>query len=317
MAEPTVSAAVSAGARPVRSRVIPTSRSVINGMGMVMGHTVVRTGFWERSGIWIESAPVQRIITILIIVNAITLGLETSPSVVAAIGPVLSALDHAILGIFVLELTLRIGYRRMSFFREGWNVFDLVVVLIAVAPTAPGLSVLRALRVLRVLRLITVLPRLRMIVQALLSSLPGLSMIMLLQALLFYVGAVISTKMFGEAFPEWFGTLGASLYTLFQVMTLESWSMGIVRPIMEAFPLAWAFFVPFILIATFTMLNLFIAVIVNAMQSLHEEEVKEAGEDLRAAAHGEAQAVMEELGRLRAELATVRGLIERPRMDAG
>lgn len=263
-----------------------------------------------RAGAWVESAPVQKFITALIIINAVILGMETSPGVVAAVGPLIAALDHAILAVFVVEIAARMAYRRGAFFKDGWSLFDLAVVAIALAPTSPGLAVLRALRVLRVLRLITVLPKLKMIVSALLSSLPGLAMIMLLQSLLFYVGAVISTKMFGQSFPEWFGTLGASLYTLFQVMTLESWSMGIVRPVMEQYPYSWAFFVPFILIATFTMLNLFIAVIVNAMQALHEEETAEANAEIRAAAHDEAETVAAELRGLRQEIAALRQALE-------
>lgn len=264
------------------------------------------TGVIERAGGWVESSPVQKFIMILIIINAITLGLDTSPSIVASYGAILSLIDGCILSIFVAELVIRIAYRRGSFFRDGWSLFDLAVVAIALAPTSPGLAVLRSLRVLRVLRLITVIPRLKMIVSALLSSLPGLGMIAGLQALLFYVAAVISTKMFGTDFPEWFGTIGASFYTLFQVMTLESWSMGIVRPVMEKFPLAWVYFVPFILIATFTMLNLFIAVIVNAMQSLHDEEKQEVNDELRAVAHDEAASVLAELKRLREEVNALR-----------
>lgn len=271
---------------------------------------VAQEGFVARVGAWVESAPVQKFITALIIINAVILGMETSPSIVAAAGPLISALDNAILAVFVVEIAVRMAYRRGAFFKDGWSLFDLAVVAIALAPTTPGLAVLRALRVLRVLRLITVLPKLKMIVSALLSSLPGLAMIMLLQSLLFYVGAVIATKMFGSSFPEWFGTLGASLYTLFQVMTLESWSMGIVRPVMEQYPYSWAFFVPFILIATFTMLNLFIAVIVNAMQALHEEENAEVNAEIRAAAHDEAEAVAVELRNLRQEVTALRQALE-------
>lgn len=258
------------------------------------------------AGGWVESPKVQAFITGLILINAAILGLQTAPSVVAAIGPALDLIDQIILGMFVIELLLRIGYHRGAFFRDGWSLFDFAVVAIALAPASGSLSVLRALRVLRVLRLITVLPRLKMIVQALLSSLPGLGMIMMLQGLIFYVGAVISTKLFAADFPDWFGTLGASLYTLFQVMTLESWSMGIVRPVMDKFPLAWAFFVPFILIATFTMLNLFIAVIVNAMQTLHEAEVAETSEEIKATAHAEAGEIIAELKALRAEVDQLR-----------
>ncbi|MBJ7546621.1 ion transporter, partial [Pseudomonas sp. OA3] len=160
--------------------------------------------------------------------------------------------------------------------------------------------VLRALRVLRVLRLVSINPSMRKVVQALLASLPGMGSIVMLMGLVFYVAAVMATQLFGQSFPEWFGNIGASLYTLFQVMTLESWSMGIVRPVMEEHPLAWLFFVPYILVATFMMLNLFIAVIVNAMQSTHEPNAEE-----QAAATRE-QAILDELRALRSEVAELR-----------
>ena len=115
-------------------------------------------------------------------------------------------------------------------------------------------------------------PSMRRVVGALLAAIPGLGSIALVLLIIYYVFAVIATNLFSAAYPEWFGTLGRSLYTLFQIMTLESWSMGISRPVMEEFPYAWAFFIPFILVATFTMLNLFIAIIVNAMQNYSESE---------------------------------------------
>lgn len=277
------------------------------------GVGVAQRDFWLRAGAFVESGPAQWIITALIVVNAAILGLETSATVTDAVGPVLHAVDQAILAVFVLELAIRLGHRRLAFFRDGWSVFDFAVVAIALAPVTPGLAVLRALRVLRVLRLITVMPRLKMVVRALLSSLPGLGAIALLQALIFYVAAVIATKLFAQDFPDWFGTLGHSLYTLFQVMTLESWSMGIVRPVMELYPLAWAFFVPFILIATFTMLNLFIAVIVSAMQALQHDETEVVTQEIRAATQDETGTILGELQRLRAEVAALRETMqERP-----
>ena len=266
-------------------------------------------GFWHRAGVWVESPPVQWFVTALIVVNAVILGLETSQTVMAVAGPALLLVDQIILAVFTVEIALRIGYRRLGFFRDGWSVFDFAVVAIALAPVMPGLSVLRALRVLRVLRLVTVMPRLKMVVRALLSSLPGLGSIGLLQALIFYVAAVIASKLFAQDFPDWFGTLGRSLYTLFQVMTLESWSMGIVRPVMEVYPYAWAFFVPFILIATFTMLNLFIAVIVSAMQAIQHDETEAVTQEIRTATHDETETILGELKRLRAEVESLRDAV--------
>lgn len=276
-----------------------------------MGQRASSTSPLARAGDWIESERGQKAVFGLILLNAIVLGLDTSATVSDAIGPLLGALDNAILAIFTAELALRIGLRGRSFFREGWNLFDFVVVVVALAPVSSGFV---ALRVLRVFRLITVMPRLRMIVHALASSLPGLAMIVLLQGLLFYVAGVMATKLFGAEFPDWFGTLGASLYSLFQIMTLESWSMGIVRPVMEVYPYAWTFFLPFILAATFTMLNLFVAVIVNALQSLQDQENKKVGD----AVLGEAHHVAEELRSLREEVAALRlALDDQGRTAAG
>ena len=244
-----------------------------------------------------EDSRFQRAIIVLIVVNAIILGLETSPAIMASAGPVLVALDHVVLAIFVAELAIRIGAYGRSFFRDPWSIFDFVVVGLALAPSTENFSVLRALRVLRVLRLVTAVPQMRRVVGGLLSALPGLGSVVAILALIFYVAAVMATQLFGGDFPQWFGTLWKSLYSLFQIMTLESWSMGIVRPVMEVHPHAWAFFVPFILIATFTMLNLFIAVVVSAMQSYRDMEAGHV-----EASHSEHAELLAEVRALRADL---------------
>ncbi|MGI5310238.1 ion transporter [Rheinheimera sp. WS51] len=259
----------------------------------------------NRIKFFIEKPLVQHFLLALILINAVTLGLETFPVVMAVIGPVIHILDKAILTIFVLEIALRLFVYRLSFFKDAWSVFDFIVVGIALLPASGPFSVLRALRVLRVLRVLTFVPSMKKIVGALMQSLNGMLSITMVLGLIYYVAAVMVTKLFGEAFPEWFGSLGASLYTLFQIMTLESWSMGIARPVMEQFPYAWLFFVPFILIATFTMLNLFIAVIVNAVQSMHDEEHK-AEHDADAATQqqllAQMQLLQQELAHMRAQL---------------
>jgi voltage-gated sodium channel len=232
----------------------------------------------ERLGAWIESKRVQVLIVGLIVLNAVTLGLETSESVMAALGELLHWLDRGILTVFVVEIGLKLYARGSGFFREPWNVFDFVVVGIALIPSSGPLAVLRALRVLRVLRLVSMVPRLRFVVEALLRAVPGISSIGLLMLILFYVFGVMATGLFGPRFPEWFGTIADSMYTLFQIMTLESWSMGIVRPVMAEYPYAWLFFIPFILVATFTMLNLFIGIIVDTMQTMHQAESNEISE---------------------------------------
>jgi len=259
-----------------------------------------------RLGAWIESAPIQRLIIALIVLNAITLGLETSASVTDALGPLLRLADRLVLAVFVLEIAIKLVAFGGRFFRNPWNVFDFLVVGIALVPASGPLAVLRALRVLRVLRLVSTVPRLRFVVDALLKAIPGISSIAGLMLLLFYVFAVMATNLYGAAFPEWFGNIGASMYTLFQIMTMESWSMGIVRPVMDTYPLAWLFFIPFILIATFTMLNLFIGIIVDTMQTMHEAEHLQEREDFEVSMHADTDRVLEELAVLRRELAEMR-----------
>jgi voltage-gated sodium channel len=244
----------------------------------------------------------QNLILALIVLNAITLGLETWPPAMQAAGGLILALDRIALVIFTVEVGLRILAHGLRFFRDPWSIFDFVVVAIALVPAGDGVAVLRALRVLRVLRLISAVPSMRSVVQGLISAIPGISSVMALMALIFYVAAVMATKLFAAAFPDWFGSVGASLYTLFQVMTLESWSMGIVRPVMEEFPYAWMFFVPFILIATFMILNLFIGVVVGAMQSAANAD-RAADEQV---AHDERGAILAELQALRREVAALR-----------
>ena len=266
-----------------------------------------------RIGVWIESPLVQRVIIALIAVNAVTLGLETSATVMAQFGPARRLFDHIVLAVFVVEIGAKLFAFRLGFFRNAWNLFDFIIVGIALIPASGPLAVLRALRVLRVLRLISSIPRLRFVVEALLQAVPGISSIAALMLLLFYVFAVMSTSLFGSRFPDWFGSIGASMYTLFQIMTLESWSMGIVRPVMDAYPYAWAFFIPFILIATFTMLNLFIGIIVDTMQAMHGTEHEAEREQIEGAVHGDTDRVLARIESLRNELAALHALIEQDR----
>lgn len=234
-----------------------------------------------RAAAFIFSPRAQNFILGVILFNAVLLGLETSDTAMAAAGPLILALDAACLAIFVIELAIKLFAMRLRFFRDGWNVFDFVIVAISLAPAAQGLSALRALRILRLLRVISVAPALRRVVEGLVSALPGMGSVFLLMGLIFYIGAVMATKLFGATFPEWFGTLGRSAYSLFQIMTLESWSMGIVRPVMEVYPQAWLFFVPFILITTFAVVNLVVGLIVNSMQDAHQAEANQATDDYR------------------------------------
>lgn len=259
----------------------------------------------------IEHRRFQNFIIAIIVINAILLGMETSPAVMASYGDWLHGIDKVILGIFTVEIAIRIYCHRLSFFKDPWSLFDLTVVVISLIPASGPFAVVRALRVLRVLRLVSIAPSMKAVVSALIQSLPGMGAIVALLSLVFYVSAVMATTLFGETFPDWFGNLGKSFYTLFQIMTLESWSMGIVRPVMEKQPMAWLFFVPFILVATFTMLNLFIAVVVNAMQAHHEAEQGKSDREVIKEAHDEREILYREIIHLRKEIISLNKELKR------
>ena len=255
---------------------------------------------------FIEGKRAQRFITVLIILNAISLGLETSPAVMGKFGGALGTFDTLVLGVFVIEIAAKLFGRGFGFFRDGWNIFDFLVVGIALLPASGPLAVLRTLRILRVLRLMSVVPQMRTVIQALITAIPGMISIIGLITLIFYVSAVLATNFFGRSFDEWFGSVGASMYSLFQIMTLESWSMGIVRPVMVEFPHAWAFFVPFILVTSFAVINLFIGVIVDAMQTQHAEEAR----DIEAHIDADTESLRREMAELRAEVAGLRRALQ-------
>ncbi len=230
------------------------------------------TGLRGKLAAWLERPAVQRTVIGVIIFNAILLGMETSDAIMSRAGALVVMLDRICLAVFVAEMLAKLYAFRGRFFRDGWNVADFVIVALSLMPGAHTASVLRALRILRALRLVSTVPSLRRVMEGLIGALPGMASVLGLTGLIFYVGAVMTTKLFGEDFPEWFGTLGRSAYSLFQIMTLESWSMGIVRVVMADYPYAWAFFVPFIIVTTFAVMNLVVGLIVNAMQQSHYEE---------------------------------------------
>lgn len=227
--------------------------------------------FRDRILTFVEGHGFCKFITGLIVFNAVILGLETYPAIMAQFGPILIAIDHTILWIFVGELVLRFYAYGWRFFRDPWSIFDTIVIAIAFMPANESFAVLRAVRVLRVLRLISIFPRLRRVIEGLINAIPGIGSIGAILVIVFYVFSVMATKLFGASHPEFFGTLQASLFSLFQIMTLEGWP-DIVREVKQTHPYASLFFIPYILVATFTVLNLFIAVIVDAMQRQHKVE---------------------------------------------
>ncbi len=271
--------------------------------------TTKPTGLRGRVQDALESTWFTIALTTVIGLNAVTLGLETWPAATDRFGAVIYAFDRVALWIYTIELSVKFWVYRSRFFKSGWNVFDLIIVVIAWIPASGPLSVLRAMRILRVLRLISIVPQMRTVIGALFSALPGMGSIVAVLLLVFYIAAVMATKLFGEAFPQWFGSVGESMYSLFQIMTLESWSMGIVRPVMEVHPNAWIFFVPFVVVTSFAVLNLFIALIVNSMQTIHAKD-RETVRELEDASHTEHEGLHVELRALREEVASLRKALQ-------
>lgn len=245
----------------------------------------------------VDAAAFRRSIIVLIVVSAILLGLETVRSLPPGLLDAIHTVNRLILGVFVVEVALRMLAYRSAFFRDGWNLFDLAVVVAAVVPPPGPWQTLRALRILRVLRLVSSVPALRRVVEGLLSALPGLASIIGLMLLLLYIAAVMATHLYRDISPEHFDDIGNSLFTLFQIMTLEGWP-DVARTVMEVQPLAWIFFTGFISVATFMVLNLFIGVVVSAIQSRIADE-------LAAEAAGD-ESLVREVAALRAEIAGLR-----------
>ena len=229
--------------------------------------------------------------------------MDTSDYMKESFGHLFSYIDRFIIFVFCAELSIKLYAYRLNFFKSGWNVFDFIIVAISLAPSSGPLSVLRVLRVFRVMRLMSVVPQMRRVVSALLLAIPGMASIIGVLAILFYVFAILATEIFGSnPSPEMqtlFGSLSSSLYTLFQVMTLEGWQDDIAGPTMEYFSWAWAFFVPFIFITSFAVLNLFIGIIVDAMNIVQEQDIEE-----------EEKALKSEMRLLRDEITELKTLIK-------
>lgn len=241
---------------------------------------------------FLETKEFQFFIISLIVLNAITIGIETSDSAKAALGVWLTSIDKYILIIFTIEIALKIVAYRHRFFMNAWNLFDFSIVAIALIPAAGPLHILRTLRILRTARLIKNVPKLRLIIESLLKSIPSIGWIAVLLFMIFYIFAVIGTDMYQDQFPEYFGDMGTTFFTLFQIMTLESWSSGIARPMMKEIPYSVFFFVPFILLATYTTLNVFIAIVVNTMNEINRAEMQSEEERVKDFMHQEHQEML-------------------------
>jgi voltage-gated sodium channel len=260
-----------------------------------------------------DSQRFQGFIFGVIVLNAITLGLETY-DFSDGVESTLAVLDEVFLGIFVIELVIRIaayGRRPQDFFKEGWNVFDFVVIGLAFAPgLRENVTLLRLARLLRVVRLVSVMPDLRILVRALARSLPPITSLVMLTVLLMYIYGMVGWILFHEEDPEQWGNIGQSLLSLFQILTLENWPQYLERG-QEIHPASWVFFVSYVLIASFLVINILIAIIINSMEEVHdaerEEERRRRGEELASGSDGTVAERLEEvrssLDRLEAQLA--------------
>jgi voltage-gated sodium channel len=259
----------------------------------------------ERLGSFLEGRNFQSFIVTLIIINSITIGMETSKTWMYNYGSWFDYLDNIILGIFVVELFLKVYAFRLQFFTSTWNLFDFVIVTIALIPSAGPFAIFRTMRILRTLRLLKNVPNLRLIIDALFRSIPSIGWIMVLLLIVYYIFAVLATNLYGDAFPEWFGNIGKSFYSLFQVMTLESWSSGIARPMMKEIPYSNLFFIPFILIATYIGLNIFVAIVVNTMNEMKLKTAKENKDEMHDQIMREHEETQNKLEILSKQLATL------------
>lgn len=211
-------------------------------------------------------------IVLIILINSIVLGLITSDAIYAKFGKILEFILSTSVVIFTIEIILRIIAKGWRFFLNGWNIFDFLLVAIAFMPDTGAAITFRVFRVLRALRMVSSLKKLRHIVSAILVSAPHVFWAAVLLMIIFYIFGIMGQNLFHEEFPQWFGTLGETVYTLFQVTTLESWSMGIARPVMKVFPWAWCYFVPFVMISSYIVLNVVVGVVVNATSDLSDDD---------------------------------------------
>ncbi len=246
----------------------------------------------------VEDERFRRTILFLIVINAVLLGFETSRTLSPGTMDAIMLANKAILGVFVVELILRISAYRLDFFRDGWNLFDFAIVTVALIAPSGAFQVVRALRILRAFRLVSTVTSLRRVVEGLLGAIPGIASVLFLLVLVLYIAGVMSTILFRDVAPENFGHLGISLFSLFQIMTLEGWA-EIATGVMAEYEWAWIFFIGYILVATFLVLNLVIGVVVSSIQSRIESE---SASNMAA----ETQLVMKELAVIREDIRLLR-----------
>jgi voltage-gated sodium channel len=219
---------------------------------------------------FLNSHIAQDLLAILLVLNAVILGMETSVNLMDEYGTYLVALDTIILYVFVFEIALRLIAGGFRFFKCGWNLFDFVIIAISISAAATSLSALRTLRVLRLLRFLSLSPSMKFLVSSLGRALPGILNIALILLAMFYIWAVVACQSFGSDNPP-FASLTRSMYTLFQVMLGDNFG-ELTNKVMETHPYAYLFFIPYMIVMAFTILNLFFGLIVGSMQGAAEEE---------------------------------------------
>ena len=215
-------------------------------------------------------------IIVIIILNALLLGLGTSPAIEEQYGNWIQVLYEVALAIFVLEALLKMvasSPRVVGYFRDGWNVFDFLVVALALIPvTGQFATIARLVRLLRVMRLVSTIKDLRVIVTALVSSIPSVGHVIMLMGIIVYIYAIIGIHLFSEHDPEHWRNVGIAVLTLFNIITFDGWT-DVMFTAMDLNPLAWVYFVSFVVVGTFVVINLFIAIIIDKMGDAKLERI--------------------------------------------
>jgi voltage-gated sodium channel len=237
----------------------------------------------ERLRRIVEAKPFQYFIIAVIVANTIVLGLETDQGLMREYGSVFTTLNVWFVAIYVVEIVMKLVVYRGKFFADGWNIFDFLIVVISVIPTAgvfSGLRILRVFRVLRALRLISGVKQLRKIVSSILRSLPGIGWTVLLMILIYYIFAIVGIHLFGHDFPDIFGSLSIGFSTLFELTTLEGWQ-DIVMPVTVRYQWGWVYFLFFMVLASFILLNVILGIVVDSLALQEEDAECEAEENVR------------------------------------
>ena len=249
----------------------------------------------------VENRVFQIAILGVICLNALVFGVQTSSSARHFCGWWLNRIDGFCLVVFTVELALKIVAYNRRFCRDPWNVFDFIVVAVSFVPDCGMFSSIRLFRILRVFKLVSGIRHMRIILGAIVKSIRGILWTGSLLVLIYYVYGILGTHLFGAAFEDWFGSLGKSVYSLFQIMTLESWSMGIARPVIAVYPYAWIYFVSYILLSSFLVMNVVVGIVLNSITECCKAEEPQV----------KVSSLKEELSKLKEQIAAVEAALEK------